>query len=345
MRNSRYWLFQIPGWCIFALLNIYVAYLTTEISVSVILIDVGMALSGLLLTHYYRHTIFKRGWLNLKTDALVKYVFLSNTLLSAAYSLLYYFLYLLVFGVHHFPVFSSLLGTFCAAFFLMGLWNAFYFSWVYIERNRSLHIQQLKMESALKDLEIKTIKANLQPHFIFNSLNSIRALIDEDPMLAREAVTKISNILRRTIAQKNELVSLETELELVNDYLDLEKIRFEDRLQVIRKIAPDTLSRSLPSMMMQTLVENAIKHGISSLENGGELIIESELEQDTLKIEIKNSGSLQTPGKNENSLSFGLKATRQRLHYFYGNEAAFDIMEEKPYVVCTLLIPKIPSTP
>lgn len=226
----------------------------------------------------------------------------------------------------------------------MGLWNAIYFSWNYIERNRTLHIQQLKMESALKDLEIKTIKANLQPHFIFNALNSIRALIDEDPSLAREAVTKISNILRSSISQKNELNPLETELQLVYDYLDLEKIRFEDRLEIIKRIDEETLPLRLPSMMLQTLVENAIKHGISALENGGALIIESRMEREKLKIKIKNSGHLLSKPNKENSLSFGLKATRQRLNYFYGHEASFNIVEENDFVVCTLLIPIKPLT-
>lgn len=97
------------------------------------------------------------------------------------------------------------------------------------------------MEASVKDLEIRTIRSNLQPHFIFNSLNSIRALIDENPELARNAITQISNILRNSITNQEITDSLENELKLVNDYLALEKIRFEERLQYQQKYIPQHL--------------------------------------------------------------------------------------------------------
>jgi LytS/YehU family sensor histidine kinase len=116
----------------------------------------------------------------------------------------------------------------------------------------------------VKELELQTIKAHINPHFIFNSLNSIRALVDENPERARKAVTELSNILRSSLqSDKMETVSLQKELSIVKDYLALEYMRFEDRLKIVYDIDEDTLDRPVPPMMLQTLVENAIKHGIS----------------------------------------------------------------------------------
>ena len=127
----------------------------------------------------------------------------------------------------------------------------------------------MKLEALVKELELKTIKSHINPHFIFNALNSIRALIDENPSRASNAITELSNILRSSMqAEKLETVPFEKELNIVKDYLALEHIRFEDRLKIEYEIDEDTLDQPVP-MMLQTLVENAIKHGIGKQINGG----------------------------------------------------------------------------
>ncbi|GBL35795.1 uncharacterized sensor-like histidine kinase SAV0224 [Filimonas sp.] len=154
------------------------------------------------------------------------------TLLSVVYNVLYY---VCIYFLYEESIFklapSSFLGSFVSVFFLFSLWSIIYFAWTYVESNRRNLIERLKMESAMKDLELKTIRSNLQPHFIFNALNSIRALIDEDPELARKAITRISNILRSSITKQEVTDTLENELTLVNDYLALEKIRSKNALR------------------------------------------------------------------------------------------------------------------
>ena len=137
-------------------------------------------------------------------------------------------------------------------------------------RNRNNELDRLKLETTVKELELKTIKSHINPHFIFNSLNSIRALVDENPKRARRAITELSNILRSSMqAEKSETVTLEKELDIVKDYLALEQMRFEERLKIELEIDEDTLQQPVPPMMLQTLVENAIKHGISKQIKGG----------------------------------------------------------------------------
>ena len=238
--------------------------------------------------------------------------------------------------------FSTIIGSWISSCVLLGIWVAIYFVWRYIENSRSALINRLQLESEMKDMEIKTLRSNLQPHFIFNSLNSIRALIDEDPNLAREAITKISNILRNSISKQEATDSLQNELQLTLDYLALEKIRFEDRLQFTTDISTDTLDIQIPTMMLQTLVENAIKHGISSMEHGGEIKIESSLANNTLVLKVKNSGKLSTK-THEESLGFGLQSSRKRLDHLYATHASLRIEEEADQVIVTVLIKQNPS--
>ena len=123
-------------------------------------------------------------------------------------------------------------------------------------------LDTIKLEALVRQLEVQTIKAHINPHFIFNSLNGIKALIDEDPERARDAISQLSKILRSSLsAEKAETVVFEKELEIVKAYLDLESMRFEERLQVEFAIDEATLNSQVPPMMLQTLVENAIKHG------------------------------------------------------------------------------------
>ena len=181
----------------------------------------------------------------------------------------------------------------------------------------------MKLESTVKELELKTIKSHINPHFIFNSLNSIRALVDENPTRARRAITELSNILRSSMqAEKSETVTLESELDIVKDYLALEQMRFEERLKIEMDIEKDTLGQQVPPMMLQTLVENSIKHGISKLVNGGVVRIVSEFKGDHLELLVQNTGHL---NGNMNGDGFGIKSTQDRLNLMYQGKAVFEI--------------------
>ena len=345
-RISKYWLFQITGWVCFSFINIYVAILTGELDARVILMNIFVSLIGLGLSHLFRNAIRKYQLASLPTERLMPVIIAAIAILSIFYNILYYIgLYL----VYHESVLklkpSSFLGTFVAVFFLFSVWSIIYFAWTYIENNRRNLIERLRMESTMKDLALRTLRSNLQPHFIFNSLNSIRALIDEDPKLARAAITRISNILRKTISGQESTDTLENEMSLVEDYLALEKIRFEERLTFTKDIDPASLTVEVPTMMLQTLVENAIKHGISRLERGGKVHISASIQENFLLLEIINTGHLQEEGSAENSLGFGLSASRQRLHLLYDGHADLSIFEKdnEVHVVVKINTSQIPS--
>jgi LytS/YehU family sensor histidine kinase len=178
----------------------------------------------------------------------------------------------------------------------------------------------------VKSLELKTIKSHINPHFIFNALNSIRALVDENPERARRAITELSNILRSSMqAEKMETVPLKQELDIVKDYLALEHMRFEERLQIEMDIDEDTLNQPIPPMMLQTLVENAIKHGISKQINGGVIRIISDFKENHYELTVQNSGTLNGQ-VTYTSDGFGIKSTQDRLNLLYQGKAHFKIM-------------------
>ena len=208
---------------------------------------------------------------------------------------------------------------------LLSIWLLIYVVWHYVDKNRRDQLDKLRLEGMVKSLELKTIKSHINPHFIFNALNSIRALVDENPRRARSAITELSNILRSSLqADKQETVPLQQELDIVKDYLALEHMRFEERLKIQFNIDEDTLSQPIPPMMLQTLVENAIKHGISKDINGGIVQICSRFVNDQHELTVKNTGRLKlietiTPG------GFGIKSTQERLNLLYNKKARFEI--------------------
>jgi two-component system LytT family sensor kinase len=209
------------------------------------------------------------------------------------------------------------------AFIYLFIWNCIYFIYHYVEQSRKNQLDKLKLEALIKSLELKTIKSHINPHFIFNALNSIRALIDEDPSRARQAVTALGNILRFSMfSDQQETIPLEKELNIVKDYLDLELIRFEDRLKLKYEIEEDALDDAVPPMMLQMLVENAIKHGIGKSVDPGEIRISALENNGQLILSVVNTGRLQALPLVE---GFGLQSTTNRLNLIFGKKASFTI--------------------
>lgn len=236
------------------------------------------------------------------------------------------------------PYKELLFTNFASFFILLLIWNFIYFAYHFIMKSRKQQLDTLQLEALVKSLELKTIKAHINPHFIFNALNGIRALIDENPVRARSAVTELSNILRSSLnVEKGETVSLEDELKIVKDYLALENMRFEDRLKIEYDIDDDTLDQQVPPMMLQTLVENAIKHGISKNIKGGVVRIISDFSNEYHEMAVQNTGRL-----NGALLSngFGLSSTQNRLSLLYGEKAKFEIKQlSNDLVEAKVLIP------
>lgn len=220
---------------------------------------------------------------------------------------------------------------------VFSVWNIIYFGFHYFQNYRKAEINSLRYLAASRESELKSLKAQLNPHFIFNSMNSIRALIDEDPVRAKTAVTRLSNLLRNTLVlERNREISIEQELQLVKDYLDLEKIRYEERLNVDITIEKDLYHQLIPPFLIQTQIENAIKHGISKLPGPGKIVLEGFKRDGKMIIKIGNTGKLNTV---EPLTGVGFKNSIQRIELLYGKNAAITIQELNDWVIVEIALP------
>lgn len=340
---SRYWLFQLTGWGLFAALNIFFAFLFNKynsILVQRLLFDVEM---GLLFSHIMREVILRSELLikPLKQQIIIFVILtlLFSLLIASVVSPYEFFCKLKFNQAGQVASYKELFFTNLVSFFtLLLIWNFIYFVYHFIVKSRRQQLDTLQLEALVKSLELKTIKAHINPHFIFNALNGIRALIDENPERARKAITELSNILRSSLqSEKGETVSLEDELKIVKDYLALENMRFEDRLNIEYEIDDTTLDRQVPPMMLQTLVENAIKHGISKNVKGGMVKIISDFSGNYHELAVQNTGKLNGGLSHQ---GFGLSSTHDRLNLLYGERARFEITQINPDLVeAKVLIP------
>jgi two-component system, LytTR family, sensor kinase len=348
LRNKQrlYWTLQLGGWTLYGVVQISASVLASvngDISLKRIIFLAYEALFCLIISHGYRYFINRWNWLTLGMPRLIPRVLLSSMVLGLV---MYFF---------RIPV-SLPLGLFnkeivLDAFNIMGqsfyyaiiffLWSVFYFIYNYFERYNT----SLKLEASVKEIELNNLKSQLNPHFIFNALNSIRALVDENPEKSKMAINQLSNILRNSlVADKRGLTKFGDELKMVRDYLGLETIRFEERLKTEFDIDPASKGFLVPPLMIQTLVENGVKHGISKLTEGGIIQVKTKVENDTLRISIRNSGQYHLNGHKKKG-GLGLSNTSQRLKLLYGKEAHFSISNENDsFVLTELIIPHLTNT-
>ena len=340
-KKRLYWVSQTIGWLLYAfIVGIFNILTGNELSAELIYSLLSIFLIGLSVSHAFRLLIVKLNWMRFNIPRLIPRILL-GTLIAGV---IVYFLKsiiierLIVQNAYEFNL-TEAFPSIISWTLLFLIWSLFYFLFHFVNNYKKEEIKNLKWQAAKNEIELNKLKSQLNPHFIFNSMNSIRALINEDPALAKEAITQLSNVLRNSLLMgKQKLISLGDEMKLVNDYLGLEKTRFEDRLTIIKNIDKNTEMFLLPPLMIQTLVENGIKHGTSKLPEGGVLEINSSLEGDRLKIVIYNSGLYDNDKKSETG--FGIVNIMQRLKLLFGEKASFGITNEGDRVKTLLLIPK-----
>jgi len=338
---SIYWICQIAGWLSYGLTIIFFSKMLEKQLSSIFYPRILMTITlGILTTHLVRKAMNRFSLmppmpLNHWWRFFLILIF-AATCYSFMTSYLIEFLKLYDPG-RKFPVEKRFLVSLVIDTPILLVWISIYILWHYIEFTNSEAINKVKLETLIKELELTTIKSQINPHFIFNALNSIRALVDEDPKRARQAITELSNILRSSIqVDKVEVTSLSKELDIVKDYLALEYIRFADRLIVEYDIEERSLENSIPPMMLQTLVENAIKHGLGKQPGDCLIKIISKFENDKQILTVQNTGVLAQKDKD----GFGLKSTRERLNILYRGEALFEIYQCQPnQVTAKLVIP------
>ncbi|HRG00887.1 MAG: histidine kinase [Bacteroidia bacterium] len=323
-KNNIYWTCQFVGWTLYAAINLFFFKLSYNTNFKDILLFLIWLPLGITITHAYRFVVLKYNVLKVNVFFQIPVIIVSSLIMS----ILFFIINIGI--VNLFSQTSEQIDLLAATSKILSLvlifiiWSVIYFGFHFFDNYKRTEIQNLRLEANSKEVELNKLKSQLNPHFMFNSMNSIRALVDEDPKKAKIAITQLSNILRNTLMMhKNKYISLEEELALVKDYLELEHIRFEERLCFNFEIAHNTLSLNIPPMMIQTLVENGIKHGISKYPEGGHISISSIKTDNGFEIEIINTGQLQPNSKSDSG--FGLENTTHRLELLFGKKATFTI--------------------
>src|SRR5579863_9104862 len=191
-------------------------------------------------------------------------------------------------------------------------------SYLYYDRYQQGELRSAQLAAQLAQAQLHVLRMQLHPHFLFNTLNSIAALIHKDPDAADRMTARLSDLLRLTLENAGvQEVPLVKELEFLELYLEIERTRFADRLVVRTEITADTLDASIPYLILQPLVENAIRHGVASRSSPGCVIVSAVRESDMLVLQVKDDGPGISAGVSRNGL--GLSSTRARLEKLYGN--------------------------
>jgi len=340
---SLYWKCQLLGWGTVSLFWLYIALARDQFAVVHALINYGLdVVISIGLTHIYRSYALSLKWNELNLKRLIGKIIPSIVILSVLFML---FMNLktsgYVFLVDKRNIFLENLLVWNPVLITglrhMSIWVLAYHLYHFYIKEVNTARANAQLSIIAKQAQLDNLSAQLNPHFLFNSLNSIKSLIIENPRIARRAVDLLSDLLRSSLYEKDEaLITINEELSLVNDYVELEKLRFEERLNIVIEVDDVLENLKIPPLSIQLLVENAIKHGIDKRLEGGLVHISIQEVNNFLEIIVKNPGKLNI----ENERGLGLNNLKERLLLQYEGDAQLKIEEfSVELVVATLLIP------
>ncbi|MFK7776128.1 MAG: sensor histidine kinase [Saprospiraceae bacterium] len=339
--NRNFWIAQIIGWTLFMMSNFFVQS-TANIPFQLVVMNAVIPfVVGLLVTTSYRFFIKNKNWKNWSFGKMLLLILGSTFLLTAVFVVITFGLFILILQVDNFSV-ATFLSNFMIFFMVMLTWNMIYFCIHYFNNWTKAEVEKWKLAAEMKDAQLGSLKSQINPHFVFNTLNNIRSLILEDKEKAREMLLNFSDLFRYALKNTDQSkVSLEEELNIVNQYLELLSIQYEDKLQYKINVDAGLEAVKLPPMMLQLLVENAVKHGISQFKEGGSILIDIDRGNGFLNINVKNTGNLKMSSKLGDKLGVGLENIRKRLDLIYNGNANLKMSEVNEFVLASIKIPMI----
>jgi len=332
---SLYWKCQLIGWSVASLYWGYIGFSGQHynylIGLLQFLSDVALYI---LITHLYRNFALRHNWQRLNLSQLLRRIIPAIIIMGTVYLLVTsvkVYLFNRWISPEYTPPFSvffqaNKLVMFMAGIRLMSIWLLAYHLYHYAQREINIAKENARLELITRDAQLNNLSAQLNPHFLFNSLNNIKALVIENPKLARRAIDLLSDLLRTALYGRDvQLAKISEEVSLVKDYLELEKLRFEERLQFSTDIDQGLSNALILRFGIQALVENAVKHGIAKQKDGGLIHIKIMQAGDLIKISVQNPGEFSPAPLHE---GLGLKNLRERLMLQYKGRAGFAIINQ-----------------
>lgn len=344
----QYWLCQGLGWGgLASVLCSSELTSTKNAPAAVALINLVFAASGILVSHLLRLVLLAARNRAVSWSRFL--VFMGPWILAAGAAVIgSLLLFAMIFKPEDFTTpdcdaasLHNYLSSVSLVVLILGAWVCLYLGYHYYRSHQEGTLERLRLQTAVKEAELRTLKAQINPHFLFNSLNTLRALIPEELESPREAVTLLADLLRAALTiDETKTVPLAQELETVESYLALERLRFEERLRVRLDISPEAQDWPIPPFLLQTLVENAVKYGVGPRPAGAEIGITAAVMDGFLHIRVTNPGTI-TP--NAKSTGLGLVNARARLAHLIGPAATLVLTQEPGQIVCAAIIIPLPS--
>jgi two-component sensor histidine kinase len=338
-----YWLCQLAGWGSFALVAILSSSQgSTEGALRFALAKTTCMITGLGLSHLWHSFLRSRAWLDRNRAFPFKGILAGLALLSVVQT---GFLLLTDLVFRKGALFDESEALPVILLLLFFLWFGAFLVWtlcyaMVLSRRRALRfeLEKLELEVSAKDAELRALQAQVNPHFFFNSLNSIRALIYQDSEAAARAVGQLAGMMRHTLqAGQANTVRLADELTAVDAYLGMEKLRFEDRLQLTLEIEPGLEDVQMPPMILQTLVENAVKHGVEPSMGACRITIAAKRVGGQVRLSVANQGAL---AEASASTRLGLANASKRLALLFGPQASCSLAQHEGWVVASVVLPQ-----
>lgn len=342
--RTVYWMANLGGWASYLLISGIIMQgeqsLTPE-RVYALLLAFPI---GVLLSHGMRSLFIRLGWLDRSIISLIPRVLLSVLVFGSLFFLLHSTLIAIVLSGPPMPWSLTLFDAFQSVLnwgLLLLFWSVLYFSYHFFQERRRKEMEALRWQASKSEMELKQLKDQLDPHFMFNCLNSIRALIEKEPEKAKEAVTKLSKTLRNSlVSSRKRTISLREELALVEDYLALERLRLEERLRTDIEIPEENMEQRIPPLLLQSVMENAIKHGIAKIPEGGTLGLKMLRKEGRLQILVSNPGTVEKGEKDESEGSgTGMANAKRRLRLLFGDDAVYRTEEANGTVRTIIELP------
>jgi len=338
----EYLVVQFAGWAFYTAFIILYSFFNGQPPSEVTYPALIIGATGILVSHMVRMFILQYNWLQ-SDVATLSWKLISISLVSGVvFWIVQRFLSIALLGDDFFVAdFLENIMVISNWSFLLLFWGLGYFGINYFYYFRKQKIAHLELVARRNETELMHWRSQMNPHFMFNALNSIRALIDEDPKKARSSVTQLASLLRNSLQfGKKAQISIAQEMEVVQNYLLLEQTRFEERLNFEIDLQENTKQHLIPPLMIQTLVENAIKHGISKLPEGGVVLVKSLIHNNFLHIIVENTGRYEPKKNTSKSTGIGLENSHRRLALLYGKEARLRVSgTDHNTVIARIVIP------
>lgn len=335
--GRSYWTFQLIFWSLVLLPDFFTVGRRPS------LLDFLWSVANIALlvvaTHVFHLLTKKRGWLYLPPGRMIARMAVAVLVMAAIY-FAGGFPEKLFSGPERNHLFHDpaiIMGYALGSLVLSCAWAGCYLALTEAQRRRGLEYHELQARLAAQEAQLRNLSAQLNPHFLFNSLNTLRELMIESPERAQLVITKLSILLRYSLQSGSaEFIGLADELKAIDGYLAVESARFEERLQVRWEIDSRAGAARVPPMLLQPLVENAVKHGVACKPEGGEVTIRAVTADGNLVLEILNTGEVKaSPGSG-----LGLQNTRDRLELLYGARAHFALQNTSAgYVRASVTLP------